>query len=753
MKIRTQLLVMATAVLLPVIAATSWGLEKIREGERQAALRGLRETVRATALIVDREVQGSITGLKVVGHSRHLETGDFAAFYLQAEVMNQLPDVWTLLLDDTGRQVLNTVVPFGTPPPVVVAREHVQKVIRTQAPLVTDVFAGPVTGRMLTTLYAPVSARGGKKFVVAQAFSVDYWKRKALQRDLPADWVVAVIDRQGNFISRSHRSNELLGKPARAELVAAAAQARDGLIRHSTIEGVDSYDAFAHSSLTGWTVAIAAPVATIEAAAERAMRVALAGMVAAMGIAAIAVLVFGRSFIRAIESASRSARLLGHGHRPVLVKTSIDEIGELNRSLQDASHLLQIERQSRQAAETEREQLLANETSAREAAQAQNIAKDEFLAMLGHELRNPLAAIAGATQLLQKKGHDQGLSARCVAIISRQNQHLSHIVNDLLDVSRLMAGKITLDKAPLELAETAMRCIDALRLTERASAHGIAVDASPVWVAADRVRLDQILNNLLTNALKFSPPGAEIRVAVGEQAGRAVVSVTDAGIGMAADLLESVFEPFVQGPAPLNRLQSGLGIGLALVRRLVQLHGGDVSAFSEGANRGSVFSFWLPSVAAQPAADADEAAPFSGQLKLVYVEDNQDARMALGELLRFSGCDVIEIEDGGSTLPAVLAAQPDVVLMDIGLPDISGYEVARRLRAEPLVRGIPLIALTGYGQMSDRMAATAAGFDAHLVKPVDPDVLMRTIDAVVRGARPAKAGADSFSPAAAGGSA
>lgn len=273
-----------------------------------------------------------------------------------------------------------------------------------------------------------------------------------------------------------------------------------------------------------------------------------------------------------------------------------------------------------------------------------------------------------------------------------------------------MAGKIELEKKPLDMADCVGKCVEALRTTERAAGNKITLHASSAWFSGDAVRIDQILNNLLTNALKFSEPSGEVKVTVCEDAGKAVVTVQDAGTAIAPELLSRVFEPFVQGPAPAKRLQSGLGIGLSLVRQLVRLHAGDVKGASAGISQGSIFSFWVPAIAAQLLEKSSRVAAAPRQRKLVYVEDNADARTTMAELLRILGYEVIEVADGASTLPAVLATQPDGVLMDIGMPDIDGFEVARRLRADPLTRSIPLIALTGYGQLRDRQAAAGAGF-------------------------------------------
>lgn len=731
MRIRNQLVLLAAAVLVPIVLAAALAIDKIREGERDAALRGLRETARATALIVDRDVQGALSAMKALGNSRNLDLGDFQAFQAEASAIDMKPDVWTVLLDAQGAQKVNTRIPFGAPLPAPISQERVKKVLTLREPFVTDLFTGPLTDRLLTTIYVPADAAGGNAFVVAQAFSAEFWTRKVKDQDLPPDWIVGILDRKGRVMARSHRTDEFVGKPARPEIVGAASASNDGLIQIATLEGINSYAAFTHSSLTGWTVVVAAPASSVEASAQQAVRLAMTGMLLAVAAAVIVAVAFGRNFIRAIEGAGIAAVALGRGETPVIERTGVEEVNQLNGALLDAGRLLELERQSRRQAEAGREELLARETRARETAQAQNEAKDQFLAMLGHELRNPLAAIGGAITLMERGDgdHDRNLD-----IIRRQSGHLGHIVNDLLDVSRLMAGKIMLERQPLDLAKCVSACVDALRNTERATGYTITVQVAPVWVDGDVVRIDQILNNLVTNALKFSPEGSEIRIAVREAGGNAVVTVSDVGTGIEAELLAHVFEPFVQGPPPANRMQSGMGIGLALVRQLVELHGGQVQARSDGAGHGSTFEFTLPAVAAPELVAPLPPPPVASSRKIVYVEDNEDARATMGELLRAFGYEVVEVSNGKDVLEAVATAHPDAVLMDIGLPDMDGYEVARGLRADPRCSHVPLIALTGYGQLRDKEAAAHAGFNAHLIKPVDAQQMIRTIEGVIAGA-------------------
>ncbi|HEY4081360.1 MAG TPA: ATP-binding protein [Burkholderiaceae bacterium] len=736
MRIRSQLLLVAAVVFIPGFIASVIAVEKVRDGEREAALRGLGETVRATALLVDGQVQRSLGALTALAQSDYLRTGDFAAFYTQAQASNQPPNVWTLLLDENGRQILNTAVPFGTPPPSppsAETRERVAHALSSPKLYVSDLIVGPVTGKVITTMYLATKDWSGKRYVVAQAFALDHWKDSVLLPSNRPAWLVGVLDRKGRFIARNHGSEERVGQPARPELVAAAAADQSGLIRHATLEGMESYDAFTHSALTGWTVAVAAPVSSIEASATQAVTLLAAGGALALIAAILAALYWGRTFIEVIALASRAARRVGQGEEPKLKPTSIHEVNTLYDALADAGHLLAAEKNARAIAETQRTLLLEQETALREAAQRQNAAKDQFLALLGHELRNPLAAISGATAVLRRGRVVSEGGERFLQIIERQNHHLRHIVDDLLEVSRMLSGKLMLELTALDLAACVRSCVEAIQGTERAHLHQLVVEAAqPVWVRGDAVRIEQIVNNLVSNALKFSNPGTPIRIgvkAVGEQA---VLEVRDEGLGISPELMPRIFDPFVQGPAQPGKLATGLGVGLSLVKQLVELHGGTVNVRSQGADTGSSFTITLPRIMpAATLARVPSQAP-ENRRHILFVEDNEDAMASMSEVLRMMGHEVVPARNAAEALAqAEATAQADagfdVVLMDIGLPDKTGYELAGALRKLPATAHARMVALTGYGQASDKERALSAGFDMHLSKPADPDQLARII--------------------------
>jgi PAS domain S-box-containing protein len=377
---------------------------------------------------------------------------------------------------------------------------------------------------------------------------------------------------------------------------------------------------------------------------------------------------------------------------------------------------------------TERKQAEQEQAARRVEAEALARAKDEFLAMLGHELRNPLGTITNALAVLNRRAGDEDLR-RFTAIIGRQAMHLTRLVDDLLDVARVTSGKIELRHEPVELRALARRCVDALAQAGRTGEHRVTVEGEALHVEGDPARLEQVVSNLLDNALKYTPRGGAVTVRTTAAGAHAALSVRDTGEGIRPDLLHRIFDLFVQEPQALDRSRGGLGLGLTLVKRLVELHGGAVAVASEGAGRGSEFTIRLPLIEAPAAADTRDVSPAAGGLRrrVVIVEDNADARESLRLLLQLLGHDVETAEDGLVGLQKLTALRPDVALIDLGLPGIDGYDLARRLRALPEAKAMRLIAISGYGQAEDRLRALDAGFDLHMTKPVDPDRLQRLL--------------------------
>jgi PAS domain S-box-containing protein len=344
--------------------------------------------------------------------------------------------------------------------------------------------------------------------------------------------------------------------------------------------------------------------------------------------------------------------------------------------------------------------------------------KDEFLAMLAHELRNPLAPIRSGLEILAMT---PGPESETIGLMQEQVEHMVRLVDDLLDVSRIMRGKVDLRREPIELATIVKRSVDAVR--SRIESHQQRLDISlpeePIWLYADPVRVAQVLENLLNNASKYMDDGGRIELTANRHDAQVMLRVRDTGIGIDSELLPNVFELFTQSTRSLDRAQGGLGIGLTLVQRLVHLHGGVVLASSEGAGQGSTFTVWLPATDAPAPAELNQDAPLATQpRRIVVVDDNVSAAWLLSKLLKKLGDhEVVVAHDGPSALTTIEKHNPEIVLLDIGLPGMDGFEVGRKLRANPAFDGLLLVALTGYGQEEDRQKSQQAGFDVHLVKP------------------------------------
>jgi two-component system, sensor histidine kinase len=392
--------------------------------------------------------------------------------------------------------------------------------------------------------------------------------------------------------------------------------------------------------------------------------------------------------------------------------------------------------------DVEHRTLILSDISSLARAQRENRSKDEFLAMLAHELRNPLGAIQGAVHALGLMNQTEPMALRATGIIKRQVVHMARLVDDLLDVGRAVTGKIVLKRQPVNLEDSVRATIATIASGNPHNHARLDLTSEPVWISGDPVRLEQIVGNLVSNALKFTRGEGIVSVFVGCEGDDAVLRVADQGIGIPSDMLPKIFDLFVQAHHTIDRTRGGLGIGLTLVRRLAELHGGSVHAASEGDGRGSTFTVRMPTVAA-PRQNSDAASagpnanltrrPFESR-RVMLVDDNHDSREMYRAVLRAHGHDVCEAPDGEHALALLQLATDrplDVAFIDIGLPGgMDGYELARRIRDLPAGREVRLVALTGYGFPEDRQQSKLAGFARHLVKPVEPEALQRELSAV-----------------------
>jgi len=741
MRVRAYLYLMAAAIMIPIVVFAGLTLRQLQQAETGAALEQLSQTAQRVALLVDDELADAEVHLRELAASPALAAGDLAAFRAEAVRSPHGSSSWVVLLDEQGRQLVNTVAPEGTVLPPEPSHPNIGLLFTQQRALTTDLVAGRVSGRLMTYLALPVSS-GGRRYALAAGFSNEHFRRHLAQPSMPPDWQVDLVDRKGKLIASNLGSVELVGQAVDPALRQAAAAAAQGVLSLLMRRGEPADTAFVHAGASGWTVAVAAPAELLAARTGKARQLALGGLLAALACAALLASWFARVHARLLRRALDAATALGNGELPAPGGSRIVEIDRLLDALRHAGAELRRAQAFREHAGNERQLMLEREQHARQMAEEENRAKDQFLAMLGHELRNPLAPIGTAAQLLKMPGLDLHRARYAADVIGRQIEHMNRLLSDMLDVSRVTRGLVSLNLEDIDLRSVVERAVEQTRPLMQECQHRLELrlPPNPVLVRADQTRLTQVVANLLTNSAKYTPPHGHVQLSLGS-GDEATLTIADDGEGITPELLPRVFDLFSQGERKPDRPQGGLGLGLALVRSLVQLHGGSVDVSSPGRGGGSIFTVKLPLKlelpALNPAGVTRQRLPealqngLQDRLRIMLVDDNIDAAVSLSLLLEAAGDHLVSTYyDAGSALEWAAFERPDAFILDIGLPDMNGYELARRLRAMPEFTTTLLIALTGYGQLQDKVRAREAGFDLHIAKPAEPEAILAALATV-----------------------
>jgi signal transduction histidine kinase len=560
------------------------------------------------------------------------------------------------------------------------------------------------------------------KAVVFAALDLTNLDRFVADIQLPPGSLLLTADSEGKIISRKPDPEAWFGKQVSPEMRIAMAAEPGKPVLLTGPDGVERLHRFARvgsNGLSDYTVTIGIPADAITANARHDQMLDFLALTATIALALLAAWFVGDVLVlRRVKRLATTANSIASGTLEARsgIRYGKEEISELARALDAMAESLQ---------EKELQHLKA-ESQLREADRR----KDEFLAMLAHELRNPLAPISAGAQLLQSGHATDAAVQRTAGIIVRQVHHMTRLVDDLLDVSRVTRGLVTLMRAPLHVSKIVADAVEQAEplLKSRQHRFDVEVPPTPLVVMGDQKRLVQVLVNVLNNAAKYTPPGGAIKLSVRAEGSNVKLIISDNGIGMSPELRSRVFELFAQADRNSDRSQGGLGLGLALVKSLVELHGGAVAVDSAGEQKGSTFTITLPGATQQPALQQPgPAARPARKLRVLVVDDNIDAAQTLQLLLEAAGHQVSVAHTALAALEMAQATSPELCLLDIGLPDISGYDLARGLRALPHTAHATLVAVTGYGRREDRDQATGAGFDHYFVKPVDVDALLALI--------------------------
>ncbi|WP_375765886.1 ATP-binding protein [Archangium gephyra] len=741
--LRWHLVRLAVGTLLPAVVFAAVVVFQLARLERKDAERRVVRSARSLATAFEREMSGSIRTLQALAESGYLDRGELESFHSEAERVRRTQPAWkhVLLISTDGQLLLNTSHPWGAPLPPVAEQESFVRVVETHQPIVGGIATGKGPRRATAfPVRVPVMRGGALRYVLTAVITPESLEEVVANPSSGnEEWTRTLVDSQGMVAARTRDPSRFVGQRATSSFQENTRASLEGVYSDVSLDGAPVYVAFSRSQPSDWTAAVVSPRRILDAPVLDAMLAAGGLGLVLLFASAGGAWVYSRRLERSITQASDAAAALARGNPPHMEPSSVRELAQLGEALERSGQLLRERERERDA------NLAAAETARAEAVEATQ-AKDVFLAMLGHELRNPLAPIVTSMEVLRRRGLAQTPEHE---VISRQLRHVVRLVDDLLDMARLARGQLSLRCEPLELSSAVTRAVEAAipLITQRRHVLETHVSASGLPVLADADRLTQVIANLLTNSAKYTPSGGRIQLRAGERDGGIELVVEDNGQGLAPELVPRLFQPFVQGARTLERSEGGLGIGLALVRSLVEAHGGHVEAHSEGPGLGSRFTVWLPrhtraeaplpeEPRQEPVASEAETGP-GNRVRVLVVDDNVDAAETLAELLAMSGYETAVAHDCPGALTRAETFRPDVALLDIGLPVVDGYGVAERIR-ERLGESSPVFAaLTGFSQDGDRSRSQAAGFRHHFVKPIDIDELLAFVESL----RPARSGA------------
>jgi signal transduction histidine kinase/CheY-like chemotaxis protein len=681
---------------------------------------------RAISVAIDQEVDNTTAALDVFGTLHALDLPDIAAFdSLAGRLIGRRPDWSAIILADlSGRVLAESPRTDAYVTRERAAEDWARQVARSKHSVVSPLFEMPGVKGHFVMIGIPVVREGKVTLALGARLNAESFSAVLRQQQTTPSGIVAALDVNRRIVARTKQEDTFVGTPAGDAFNEIAARMAEGSWRTSTRDGVPVYSSFSRSPRTGLTVAVALPREDVDGPIRRILWILVAAWVAILGVGAALGAFLGHIVVRAMSSASHAANALARGEPVAPIPSRIVEIDDLATGLRQAA--VTLEARNRERDEASR-------------------LKDEFLMTVSHELRTPLTAIYGWARMLSTGQIRDAQRPRAIEAIERNSAALQQLVNDLLDVSRVVSGKLRLDVEPVAVPDVVSVAIDAIRPAAEAKEISVVtkVGGPDLVVSGDPSRLQQVIWNLLSNAVRFTPTGGRIDIVIERTEEGIATAVRDSGTGISADFLPHVFERFRQGVSGLTRAHGGLGLGLAIVRHLVELHGGTVSVENNTPEPGATFRVVLPArLAAERTAPerADTPAALAGGARgairldgrsVMVTDDDLNARELLAMILENAGADVRSASSAEDALLMLQTWSPDVFLSDIEMPGEDGYALMKKVGAHAARKRMVAIALTAHARPEDRLRALDAGFQWHLAKPIDPAELVSVIAMLV----------------------
>jgi signal transduction histidine kinase/ActR/RegA family two-component response regulator len=717
MKIRNQLLTLVLGILLPLVLLAAYLTYQLCEQQRDGYQQQFLERASAVRLALDTEFAATFRALRATGDGSEIPQA-YADTVLSRRFRRALDSNldWAAigLLDPQGRLLLSASRPGEKEPPALSADG-----IRAAKADASELISGLVSttdGKHLVYLATRVTRDGATAGWVYAAVDHSHWLQLLGSYPVSKRGILTLMDGSGAIVARTLNDPQWVGKRAPASYLSRIAGQGQGAFETIALDGRPFYAAFSRSLAGGWVLSTGVPREEVDQALYwNGLMVLLVCATAILG-ASLAAWRLGKQINDAMVGLLQTARTLVDKEVVPVMELPINEARTIRDALVNSRELLRSREESLNEA-------LAREEKARQQAESASHAKNQFVAMLGHELRNPVSAITAAVDLLGTGGASQTALARSREIIRRQTGHLAAMIKDLMDVAELDTNEIALRSSVFDLAQVAVKVQSRFEDTGRCAHLQIRTSHAPAWIHGDEARVELLMTCLLDNACKYTPPGGTVTIEVVGDVDSSVLRIVDTGVGFEPGSAERMFEAFAQGQRGIERSQGGLGLGLAIAKRLALAHDAVIVGSSEGPGLGAHFEVRFPAAAAPAPEAVEPVKELSSEILITIVEDIPDNREALELLLEAQGRRINAADDGPSGVELILQGPSDLALIDIGLPGFDGLEVARRVRLAPGGSQVVLVALTGYGTPADRARAADAGFDEFFVKPFDPDLL------------------------------